>query len=141
MVEEDVKDFWLKYCNYCQWEIPREIIESILRNDWQSLFCQECGTDLMKENHDYNKFTGKNEIENVNNTATERIIPRISTISKKIKDRKSREEDKIENIYSDQDFPFIFKKNLVIVLSRMIYLDIEEIKKTSSTKDIQRKPL
>jgi len=141
MVEEDVKDFRLKYCNYCQWEIPREIIENISRNEVQSLFCQECGTDLMKENQDFFKYTWKKEIENVNNKATEKVIPRIATNNKEIKDIKSQGEDTAEYIYNDQDFPFIFKKNLVIVLSRMIYLDIEDIKAISNVKKLRKKTL
>ena len=121
----DTIDFRLKHCDCCKWEIPRETIKKILTSEQKDLFCENCGVDLMKENQDFGSIAHIDEAKSENNSIAENLFRSIARRRKMTKNRKSPEKDKIGIILSDPDFTISFKKNLVIVFSRIIYLVLE----------------
>ena len=135
----DTIDFRLKHCDCCKWEIPRETIKKILTSEQKDLFCENCGVDLMKENQDFGSIAHIDEAKSENNSIAENLFRSIARRRKMTKNRKSPEKDKIGIILSDPDFTISFKKNLVIVFSRIIYLVLEEIKKTETIENLQSK--
>jgi len=114
-------------CNYCGWKIPNDVIRKISENV-ESLFCEFCGTQI-KLNINTNRR--KYDKENLKDT-------NISNSSGNSKIKKSQKTS-VSLILRDEYFPRIFKKNLIIVMSRLIYTYIREWArdpKTSANREI-----
>ncbi|KKM62312.1 hypothetical protein LCGC14_1522960 [marine sediment metagenome] len=99
-------------CNYCGWKVPHDFIQRIKENAG-SLFCEFCGIDIESN---INKTSEKDNKENLKSIKK-------SMVSENSNWQKSQKFS-VRLIIKDEDFPKIFKENLIIVISRLIYIYI-----------------
>ena len=99
-------------CNYCGWKIPFDLMQKINENAG-SLFCEFCGTKIKLS---INNSSEKDNRENLEHAKQ-------SMVSENSNWQKSQEYS-VRLIIKDEDFPKIFKENLIIVISRLIYIYI-----------------
>ncbi len=99
-------------CNYCGWKVPHDFIQRIKENAG-SLFCEFCGIDIESN---INKTSEKDTRENLKS-----INKPIVSVNNNLK---KSSKPSVRLIIKDEDFPRIFKENLIIVISRLIYIYI-----------------
>ncbi|MHA2282905.1 MAG: hypothetical protein ACXAC5_18845 [Promethearchaeota archaeon] len=95
-------------CKYCGWKFPSEYIDS--QENKNLLLCENCGTEIFSEcneNDDLAKYI-EEKIKN------KELLSRIDDI---VQEKKNP----IARVLVDSDFPIIFKDNLKIVISRLLY--------------------
>ncbi|MHA1931876.1 MAG: hypothetical protein ACW96X_05005, partial [Promethearchaeota archaeon] len=107
----------IKNCNYCGWTFPAGFLQNISEND-DSVFCENCGTELLSENPISNSIKSEEEsnqdLSKKKNNKMKRIF---NEIYESIRNRKSP----IARVLLDSDFTKIFKDSFKIVISRIIY--------------------
>ena len=99
-------------CNYCGWKIPQDFIQKIKENAG-SLFCEFCGIEIELN---INKTSEKDIKENLKG-ASKPVVSENSSLKKS-------QDYSVRVIIKDENFPKIFKENLIIVISRLIYIYI-----------------
>jgi len=102
-------------CKYCGWEFPSGLLQSITENS-DSVFCENCGTELMNENF----ISDTIESEGMSEKDTKRKKkkrPLFSKVYEYIRNTKSP----IARVLLDSDFTKLFKDSFIIVMSRVIY--------------------
>jgi len=108
-------------CNYCGWKIPHDFIQKINENAG-SLFCEFCGIEIeLNFNNTSEKDNGEN-LKSINK----------SNVSENSNLKKSQKYS-VRLIIKDENFPKIFKENLIIVISRLIYTCIRRWEKETNT--------
>ena len=130
------------YCKYCGWEFQHDIVQKINENT-EPVYCEFCGIELnitsisRREEHNKEKYE---RISNSNDNNEKQKKSIVKSISKLTKSRKYS----IDVIFGDDEFPKIFKENLIIVISRLTYVSIREweqdnnvsVRRVSLTKSI-----
>ncbi len=126
MIEKGKKS--TNFCKYCGWEIPYEIIQRITENKEFAL-CEFCGLEI-----NYSSINCRDWHNNdITINTKENLGPKTkSLIRRVIKIRKSQKIS-VALILGDNDFPQIFKENLIIVISRLIYLFIRTWEQNANT--------
>ncbi len=104
-----------KNCNYCGWKFPQEYLRKITENN-ESLFCENCGTEILKES-DENAEEDKINDENNNKKG----------FFSRIYETVRNEKNPIERVLMDSDTPQNFKDNLKIVVSRLLFPHIRAL--------------
>jgi len=104
-----------KTCKFCGEKIPDEILHNISEN-CESVFCENCGTEVIKERDKKTEFN--NRIDDSNHTHS--LIQRVY---ENLRNRKNP----IERVLKDSDFPVRFKVDLKTVVSRLIYPHIRSL--------------
>jgi len=99
-------------CNYCGWKVPVDFLQ-IIKENAGSLFCEFCGIEIEL---DINKSSEKDNRENLKSSNK----PNVSGNN----NLKKSSKPSVRLIIKDEDFPRIFKENLIIVISRLIYIYI-----------------
>ncbi|TET56702.1 MAG: hypothetical protein E3J52_11445 [Promethearchaeota archaeon] len=116
-------------CKYCGWEFQNDIIQKIIEEQ-ESVVCEFCGIEInissirpreriIKENYEKTS-NSKDKVEKKKKSI-------VKSISKLIKTKKYS----VNVILGDKDFPKIFKENLIVVISRLIYKYIREWEKVN----------
>ena len=91
-------------CRFCGWKFPLRYKEI-----QDLLFCENCGTKIFSENDkDYDLTT--NSEEKINNIGSYNTI--------------REENNPIARVALDSNFPDIFKDNLKLVISRLLYIHL-----------------
>ncbi len=99
-------------CNYCGWKIPHDLIQQIKENA-ESLFCEFCGIEIELSINDTSEKDNSENLKSINK-------PFVSDNS----NLKKSQKFSVRLIIKDEDFPKIFKENLITVISRLIYIYI-----------------
>ncbi len=111
-------------CKYCGGEFQQDILRRILENK-ESIICEFCGIEIKFDDIDTQEEFNKN-IHKKTSNLKDNIKKNKESIGKRIgKLTKSRKYSR-NMIWEDKDFPQIFKENLIIVFSRLIYTFIRE---------------
>jgi len=109
-------------CKFCGWEFDQKIIQRIIDNN-QTVVCEFCGIDLDIFNvnipEGFKKEKNGEIIQSDCDSETKK-----KSIGKKIKKWIQPEKYSKNVIFGEDDFPKIFKQNLIIVISRLIYFAI-----------------
>ncbi|MFX0024500.1 MAG: hypothetical protein ACFE9S_19455 [Candidatus Hermodarchaeota archaeon] len=112
------------YCRYCGWKFNRDIIQRIKENR-QTVVCEICGIELNNSS-----ITLSERLRNEKNIGLIKSIinnrKKFYSIVNNIKKCVTPEKYSVSIISRDDDFPKIFKENLIIVISRLIYYFIKE---------------
>ena len=111
-------------CKFCGWEFHQEIIQRIIENK-EPVVCEFCGIIINVSNISPQEgfYEEKFEISsNSKEKGGKKKKSIVKNISKLIQPRKYS----VGVIFGDDDFPKIFKENLIIVISRLIYVFIQE---------------
>ena len=130
------------YCKFCGWEFQHDIVQKINENT-EPVYCEFCGIELnitsisRREEHNKEKYE---RVSNSKDNIEKKKRSIVRSISKLTKSRKHS----VDVIFEDDDFPKIFKENLIIVISRLIYISIREweqdnnvsVRRVSLTKSI-----
>ncbi len=111
-------------CKFCGWEFHQDVIERILENN-ESVLCEFCGIELNISN--VNTKEGFNKAENgkIGNPDKE-IGSKKRAIFKNFKKWIQPQKYSVSVIFGDDEFPKIFKENLIIVVSRLIFVAIRK---------------
>ena len=124
-MNEQIKDN--TNCSYCGWKFPRELLAKIKHSN-DSFFCENCGAEILVGSNCFNDCI--DDISDTNKTSEN-----LSHIYDTVQD----EENSIARVLLDSDYPNLFKDNLKIVISRLLYPQIQAIKfnkKTGITQEI-----
>jgi hypothetical protein len=111
-------------CKFCGWEFHQETIQKINENK-KTVLCEFCGVELDVSHLNPQDYLIKRSIENVKNTidvSKGKEEAHNKRISKFFRNKKYS----LKIIFEDSDFPKIFKENLIVVISRLIYIFLRE---------------
>ena len=111
-----------KNCNYCGWKFPREYLRKIIENN-ESLFCENCGTEILKESDENAEEDNINDENNNKKGFFSRIYETVRN-----------EKNPIERVLMDSDIPQNLKDNFKIVVSRLLFPHIRALE-SESTQD------
>ncbi|MFW9902378.1 MAG: LAGLIDADG family homing endonuclease [Candidatus Thorarchaeota archaeon] len=123
-----------KYCKFCGWEFSYEINERLI-NKKDSIICEFCGIEFRMPSidfHQYNKGISIKGLDSKENTE-EKKNRIVENFRKLIQPRKYS----INVFIGDDDLPKIFKENLIIVLSRLIYVIIREWEQSNNLSAVK----
>ncbi|MFW9874887.1 MAG: hypothetical protein ACFFG0_17410, partial [Candidatus Thorarchaeota archaeon] len=101
-------------CKYCGWKVPSEYIGS--REKDVFLLCENCGNEIFSEsnkNEDLARILGNIKKKKISSCGYD-VVP--------------KEKNPIARVLKDTDFPNVFKDNLKIVISRLLYPHLETLK-------------
>ena len=135
MIEKNSNKSHLKYCEYCGWDIPGNLIKDSKGDKDSLFFCEQCGANLIDNHSNGFKMVDDKNITNLHNTEESKKKSIISQMHRKIHIIPSA--NYIHLITEDHEFPQIFRENFIIVLSRMIFFNLI-IMKRSSKRDISQ---
>ncbi|MFX1281877.1 MAG: hypothetical protein ACFFA3_21180 [Promethearchaeota archaeon] len=96
-------------CEYCGWKFPLELLNKFKETS-DSLLCENCGTEILFE---INKTNDMVDTANDIQKKRENLNCRYDVIQE---DKKS-----IARVQFDSEFPDLFKGNLKLVISRLLY--------------------
>lgn len=119
-------------CNYCGWKFPANFIQNISEQS-DTVFCENCGTEIINSNENFEGSKDSNYITAKPNTKSENKNKKKSKVSR-IYEKIRLEKDPIDRVLDDSDFPLIFKENFNLVICRIIFnsfkdlVDISELK-------------
>jgi len=108
----------LSCCKYCGESFSNDSLQKISENNG-FLICESCGIEIKIEKSNKSDFNPTNDLKC---KIADKKKPIFIRLYEKIRNRKNP----IERVLDDSDFPLIFKENLVIVISRLIYIFIKE---------------
>ena len=104
-----------KSCKYCGCKFPAELLNTT--NIGESLLCENCGTEVIKERDDNTE--GDSRIDDNNQT---------NGFSRRVYENLRNKKSPVEKVFKDSDFPVRFKDNFKIVASRLVYPHIQSLK-------------
>ena len=111
-------------CKYCGCKFQQNIIEKIVENK-ELVICEFCGIEINIDRIDTQEEFSKDSNEKTSNLKDNIKINKKSVIKKIGKLVRTRKYS-VNVIKEDEDFPHIFKENLIIVISRLTYYFITE---------------
>ncbi len=114
----------IDYCRFCGWGFPHEIIQKLTAKN-KMVFCEYCGVEISSSSKNFREKL-KHEESKVINESRNTIRSKDNSIFKKISRLLKPKKVYARFILEDEEFPLIFKENLIIVMSRLIYLFIRE---------------
>ncbi len=112
------------FCKYCGCKFQQNVIEKIIENK-ELVICEFCGIEINIDRIDTQERFGKDSNEKTSNLKDDIKINKKSVVKKVGKFVRTRKYS-VNVIKEDEDFPQIFKENLIIVTSRLIYHFIRE---------------
>ncbi|MFX1531970.1 MAG: hypothetical protein ACFFBC_12710, partial [Promethearchaeota archaeon] len=115
MTEKNSSPHTPNCCSYCGWKFPTEFLKELSENS-ESLFCENCGTEVIKE-RDKNA-EDNNKIDDNNHT---------NGLLRRTYENFRNKKSPIVRVFQDSDFPVRFKVNLIIVVSRLVYPHIRSL--------------
>ena len=72
-------------CKECGWQFPKELIDNLIKEEQESIYCEQCGT----ENH--KKDFGESQIsQKIQQEKTKKLHSLFSTAKKKSKEYKEK---------------------------------------------------
>ena len=111
-------------CKFCGWEFQHDIIQKITENK-EPVVCEFCGIEITIASLNTRERFNKEKYErNIN--SKENSDKKKKSIVKNIRKLTKTKKYSVKIIFGDNDFPKIFKENLIIVISRLIYTFIRE---------------
>ncbi len=110
-------------CKFCGWEFPQDIVHQILELK-ELVVCEFCGIEINISSINLQERFSNKKFAEISNTDTD-TEKKKNSIFKNIKKLIQPEKFSISVISGDEDFPKIFKENLIIVISRLIYSFIQ----------------
>jgi hypothetical protein len=116
-------------CEYCGWKFPDNFFQIVSENN-DSAFCENCGTEISVGHEELGKGVRKNQRKYGGNKKRFNFNRVYETIRNK--------KDPVDRVIDDSDFPLIFKENLIIVISRLIFTLLKgthEISNTGTNKE------
>ena len=111
-------------CKFCGWEFHQDIIQRIIESK-QPAVCEFCGIEINISSVNISEGYNKEKFVRIANSDND-IKKKKNSIVKNIKKWIQPKKYSINLISGDDDFPKIFKENLIIVISRLIYIVIRE---------------
>jgi len=109
-------------CKFCGWEFHQDILQRIIDNT-QPVLCEFCGIELNISNVNVKTEVSKAKNEKTDDRDKETDHKKRAT-TKNFKKWISPQKYARNVIDRDDEFPLIFKDNLIIVVSRLIYFAI-----------------
>lgn len=103
----------INWCRYCGCTFSNDVLQNIAEH--YTMICESCGTEIKES--DINLESGAKELIGHEVRNKSRFYSYLKHIYKSIRNEKGP----ITKIFEDSDFPLIFKENLMIVISRLIY--------------------
>jgi len=120
---DNVKNI-LNCCRYCGCKFQQDIRKKIVENK-EFVICEFCGIEINIDSIDTQERFVKDPDEKTSNHKDDIKKNKKSIVKRLGKLMKSRKYS-VNMILDDEDFPQIFKENLIIVISRLIYFFIRE---------------
>jgi len=111
-------------CKYCGCKFKQDIIEKIVENK-ELVICEFCGIEINIDILDTQEGLVKDPHKKISNHKDD-IKKNKKTIIKRLGNLTKSRKYSVNVIRDDEAFPQIFKENLIIVISRLIYLLIRE---------------
>ena len=114
----------LNCCKFCGWEFRHDIFQQIINNK-EPIVCEFCGIEINISSFSIQERLSKGKLTEISNNdnVTEK---KKNSVVKNIKKWIQPQKYSVSVIFGDDDFPKIFKENLIIVISRLIFSFIEE---------------
>ncbi len=112
------------YCKFCGWEFQNDIIQKIIEEQ-ESAVCEFCGIEINISSISPQEGNIKENYERISNSK-DKVEKKKKSIVKSISKLTKTKKYSVNVIMGDKDFPKIFKENLIVVISRLIYKNIRE---------------
>jgi len=116
-------------CKYCGWEFQNDIIQKIIEQQ-ESVVCEFCGIEINISSINPQEGIIKENYERTSNSK-DIVEKKKKSIVKSISKLTKTKKYSVNVILGDKDFPKIFKENLIVVISRLIYKYIREWEKVN----------
>ncbi len=120
-------------CTYCNARFNDELRQLLVEDD-EPIYCELCGTEVRihstQESQTHKKGSKKGRPCSKKKHKKKR--------SKKKRKQETQHLNPITHIGFDPEFPLIFKENLMLVLSRIIYLAIKKVDDIEALKNSNR---
>ncbi|TKJ22684.1 MAG: hypothetical protein CEE43_05505 [Promethearchaeota archaeon Loki_b32] len=111
-------------CKYCGWEFQNDIIQKIIKEQ-ESAVCEFCGIEINISSISPQEGIIKENYERTSNSK-DKVKKKKKSIVKSISKLTKTKKYSVNVIMGDKGFPKIFKENLIVVISRLIYKNIRE---------------
>ena len=111
-------------CKYCGWEFQNDIIQKIIEEQ-ESAVCEFCGIEINISSISPQEGITKENYGRISNSK-DKVEKKKKSIVKSISKLTKTKKYSVNVILGDKDFPKIFKENLIVVISRLIYKYIGE---------------
>ena len=127
----------LSCCKYCGAAFSNDYLQKIFENNG-FLICESCGVEIKIER------SNKSDIKLSNGLKSSLAVKKKSFFIRLYENIRNK-KNPIERVLYDSDFPLIFKENLMIVISRLIYIFIKEtldsVRKNTPQRQISKELL